>query len=230
MLHTSVAKVNRLVIPEQKFGLGSLITADRRFIRFVHRIRREFSGSKTSRRKIYVSRTRFSIGSGGILGESVIEVNLAAQGYHIVYPETLSLVQQLELYSLADTLIFSEGSAIHGYALVGHKSQKMGILCRRGWPGLFVRHVESFRGKAPVRFNAIKGYYLPVRNPVPGARAAALLDYDEIRSQFLRSGFINEGAPWLYPAEHAISEEIENFRTLHGGDVEWEAVKPRQSN
>ncbi len=52
-------------------------------------------------------------------------------GVRIIYPETLSLREQMQHYAQAEVLVFSEGSAIHGRQLLGRIDQDIAMLRRR---------------------------------------------------------------------------------------------------
>lgn len=77
----------------------------------------------------YISRAGML--KGMIAGESYFEAFLSSQGVTIIKPETLSLWEQLKIYMSAETLIFSEGSALHALQLLGHLDCKIRVLQRR---------------------------------------------------------------------------------------------------
>ena len=95
--------------------------------------------SKGSQRSVvYVSRNRFAPCTssetliGAFAGERCLEVLLQARGVQVVYPETLSLMDQLQIYRDAQVLIVAEGSAQHGLELLGlHPHKQVILLCRR---------------------------------------------------------------------------------------------------
>ena len=87
---------------------------------------------------VYVSRTRFAPCTssdtliGAFAGERCLEQLLQARGVQVVYPETLSLLDQLQIYRDAQVLIVAEGSAQHGLELLGvHPHKLLILLCRR---------------------------------------------------------------------------------------------------
>ncbi|TNE66108.1 MAG: glycosyltransferase family 61 protein [Alphaproteobacteria bacterium] len=99
--------------------------------------------------RIYVSRAAY-LGSGGIAGERYIEKLLADEGFHIMRPEALPLIDQLHLYRNAGLILFPEGSALHTTELLG--PMKADILClmrrphaRRDWSNrISARKLEFF--------------------------------------------------------------------------------------
>ena len=87
---------------------------------------------------VYVSRSKFAPCTsrktllGSFAGEVLFENYLMQRGVQIIYPESLSLKEQLEIYLGASVLIFSEGSAQHGLELLGfNASKEVVIICRR---------------------------------------------------------------------------------------------------
>ena len=89
-------------------------------------------------RLVYVSRSRYSPCRdrvslrGSFAGEIQLEQLLQERGAMIVYPESLSLSQQLGLYRNARAIVFAEGSAQHGLELMGYQPQtRVMVICRR---------------------------------------------------------------------------------------------------
>ena len=87
---------------------------------------------------VYVSRNRFAPCTssetliGAFAGERCLEDLLRARGVQVVYPESLSLLDQLQIYRDAQVLFVAEGSAQHGLELLGvHPKKQVILLCRR---------------------------------------------------------------------------------------------------
>lgn len=87
---------------------------------------------------VYVSRNRFAPCTssdnliGAFAGERCLVELLATRGVQVVYPESLSLLDQLQIYRDAEVLIVAEGSAQHGLELLGfHLAKQVILLCRR---------------------------------------------------------------------------------------------------
>ncbi len=80
----------------------------------------------------YISRANFIRGS--IAGEVYLEYFLGLNGVKIIRPECISLEEQLKIYTSAERLIFSEGSALHSLQLLGKQVGEVHVLVRRpGW-------------------------------------------------------------------------------------------------
>lgn len=78
---------------------------------------------------LYVSRAGLS--TGLIAGERYLESLLAGQGVKVMRPEKISLRDQLQAYVSHETLIFAEGSALHGLQLLGDGLGVIHVLNRR---------------------------------------------------------------------------------------------------
>lgn len=81
---------------------------------------------------VYVTRAGLAAkGQGSHLGESYLVQLLQELGVTIFDPAGLSIRAQLERYAGARTLIFAEGSALHGRQLLGRVRQEVYVLKRR---------------------------------------------------------------------------------------------------
>ena len=102
---------------------------------------------------VFVSRSRvrplFS-------GESMLDAWFEANGHQVVYPEELSVRAQLALYAAAETVVFTEGSAVHGAQLLGRNLGHVIVVTRRPGRRLGrafllpraerVTHIEALKG------------------------------------------------------------------------------------
>ena len=81
---------------------------------------------------LYVSRQGLlEKGKGGHAGEDYLVSRLEAKGVRVLDPGTASLMEQLALYAGAKTIVFAEGSALHGRQLLGRLKQRIVVLSRR---------------------------------------------------------------------------------------------------
>lgn len=87
---------------------------------------------------IYVSRSRFSSCRsaetllGGFAAEHEFEQLLEQRGVVVVHPQDMTLTEQLSIYRSAKCAIISEGSAQHGFELLGFDGKKqLLVICRR---------------------------------------------------------------------------------------------------
>lgn len=151
------------------------------------------ASTEGSDRKIYVSRSRLDKNHncpvGQIAAESYLEDALVRTGFTIVYPEEIPLDQQLAAYQSSSTLIFSEGSALHGLQLLGRIDANLGIIGRRKRsamaPTAFRRRVTRF---AYIR--AVHGmiYRLRPNGRADKIRAISVLDENKLLSSLSEFG------------------------------------------
>lgn len=78
---------------------------------------------------LYVSRAGHPM--GGLAGETYLEHAIEAAGGMVMRPEEFSVVQQLRAYVGAETVLFAEGSAIHGAGLLGRALGDVIVINRR---------------------------------------------------------------------------------------------------
>lgn len=170
----------------------------------------------TRKRTIYLSRTRCApckdrlTLNGSFAGEKALELLFQVHNVEIVYPELISLEEQLSLYLGSETIIVSEGSAQHGLELLGPDLNKLVVvICRRRQaPGMdlplrsrfprtiFIDAVES-------QWSAADGY---------SWNAIALLNWSAV-AQALK----NNSSVSLTPGEvkYLWDESRRHFSSLH---------------
>jgi hypothetical protein len=79
--------------------------------------------------KYYISRA--AMNHGKIAGEAYLEDIFSSLGFKVLRPESVSVLEQLRIYSQAEELVFSEGSALHTLQLLGWIKARVTILNRR---------------------------------------------------------------------------------------------------
>lgn len=97
---------------------------------------------------VFVSRGKVRIGMAGVAGERIIERAFAEKGYYIMYPDTMSLLEQLSIYKNASNIVMTEGSALYGLQLLGNLGH-ITIISRRpnykmNWQSL-IKRAKSLR-------------------------------------------------------------------------------------
>jgi hypothetical protein len=163
-------------------------------------------------KKVYVSRSRLK-NEGGVLLESVIEENLRVEGYEIVHPQELSFAEQIKLYQTAENLIFSEGSALHLYAIFARPEQRSFVIWRRKKHGTFDWQLKSFGAQPTQGIPCIRTLWIPEREPTVTVRGRAVLDFVSLRNQLQTAGFIR-GTEWRIPITSEFESELSRARAL----------------
>ncbi len=70
----------------------------------------------------YLSKSRLAFGVAGLEDEEMVELAFARRGFEIVYPETLSIADQVSLFRNARTIAGTVSSAFHTVALTPYAS------------------------------------------------------------------------------------------------------------
>jgi len=96
--------------------------------------------------RTYVSRTNICHG-GNFLGERYIEKQLLEEGYTIMHPESMPMVDQMQMYRSSRVLVFPEGSASHGVEFFGSNALGECHLLERRWNHRDI-YAHIFRNRA----------------------------------------------------------------------------------
>jgi len=141
------ARFENLVVPGQGLGLGTISTGTPE-LRHSFNSRLCAAVEPSGPAKLYVSRSKLSPQSSGILGETTLETQLSNDGYTIFHPQDHSLRSQIAHYRGAEKIIIADGSAGHLVALVCRPDQKIAYIVRRSdWSEGPITQIESFRQK-----------------------------------------------------------------------------------
>ena len=158
--------------------------------------------------KLFVSRAGLAREGARFVLEHLIDRNMAAQGYKVIHPEKLGPAEQLRHYADARQLVFSEGSALHLYALAARPDQQVFIIWRRKtiFP-VFERQITSFGGPVPVGDNHVLSMLPHRRFPAVNSRAQSLLDFAGLGADLIAQGFIGEQG-WTTPDLTTLGAEL----------------------
>lgn len=92
-------------------------------------IKRLFGDINTIKgKKVFISRLNLP---NRIIGESYLCELFSKLGYKIIFPEKISVYEQLYEYLTSELLVFTEGSSIHGLQLLGRLKDKMIVIINR---------------------------------------------------------------------------------------------------
>ncbi|MDO5605913.1 MAG: glycosyltransferase 61 family protein [Paracoccus sp. (in: a-proteobacteria)] len=190
------SRVETLVVPGQGFGLGDMIGGTAAMRDAVHR---HFAAGITpdGAERLYLSRSALAPEEGAILGETVIEDHLRAQGYRIMHPQMHSLSEQLAQMKAARQIIFADGSAGHLLAYVARPDQQIACLPRRSfWVDGPVDHIAGFTGRAPLVLDSIaQEWAAPGRRDFRGV-TYALHDMPALSARLVAAGMLDQGTRW----------------------------------
>ena len=178
---------------------------------------------KTYPEKIYVSRSKLSGKEGGFVGEKQVEQNLKRQGYQIIHPEKMSVLEQLQYYVSAKKIIFSDGSAYHLFAVVAKAGQEVFIIWRRKKHFDFDFQLISKTGKPSKGKPCLKGYWKTTGRPVVSSTQIADLDYSQLQKALIELEFIDSDHEWNAPEKATIIKEVEDISAVRKVVLDYES-------
>lgn len=139
--------------------------------------------------KIIMSRAG-NQGTGRVLGLSVLEQTLEAEGYSVIRPETIPIELQFGLVLNARTIIWEEGSAIHLLDLLPKIEADSFLISRRPFFPMFAEILES-KSATSTHFKDVITLTDITRNDTVRYNSMAILTHPQTLSEYLRnSGFI----------------------------------------
>lgn len=183
-------RVERLIVPGQGFGLGSLIEGTQSYR---DAIARNFAKDikPEGPDKIYISRSQLPAGRGNLIGEAELEKHLAKQGYTIFHPEKHDLTSQIATYKAARQIIAAEGSALHLLAMVAQADQQVAIIVRRPSSATvqLQKHLKSFAEIKPLMLNQLTRSWKPT-GPAKSRLWMGELNMPALQKDLAAAGFI----------------------------------------
>lgn len=219
-LAVNPTRVARLILPDQGFGTGPMITGAPEYRAFVGA---NFGANVAAEgaEKVYISRSRLFSKRGRILGEAVLERALAAEGYRIFHPQAHPIEEQIAQYKAARRIISTDCSALHLAAFFADPGDRIAIIARR--PGAiiddFTRQYRAFAGIDPLVISAITGLH-----GAAGTRAGKMnevfseIDHVQIHGALAAQGFVS-GAAWPGPTADDVQGEIHALSTRLGAQL-----------
>lgn len=188
---TAPTRVERLIVPGQGFGLGTMITGTQPFRDAIAaRFGRDVPAEGPE--KLYISRSGLPSGRGNLVGETELEAKLATEGYVIYHPEKHDLRSQIATYKAARQIIAAEGSALHLLAMVADPAAQVAIVVRRpsGATRNLEQHLMSFAGITPLTIVQLARSWKPLGAAKPRLWMGEL-DMPALQSALAEGGFIS---------------------------------------
>lgn len=185
-------RVERLIVPGQGFGLGTMIEGTQNYRTAIARnFAQDIKAKGTD--KLYISRSKLPAGRGNLIGEAELEEHLAKQGYTIFHPEKHDLTAQIETYKAARHIIAAEGSALHLLALVAQADQEVAIIVRRPSSATdqLETHLKSFAGIQPLMLSQLTRSWKPT-GPAKSRLWMGELDMPAVQKDLADAGFISK--------------------------------------
>ncbi len=184
-------------------------------------------------------------GQGGHAGEAYLAEVLAQSGVRVIDPLRHSVAEQLAIYAGARTLVFSEGSAIHGRLLLGRIDQDIHVLRRR--PNRDLAAEALAPRCSTLSYHAAVGQRLGARMPngiVSQNLTASLYDLDVIFALFggfghdlrkdwddaaYRAAVQQDLRGWLETCQTAPDQLLKNLALLAQAGYSFDPARPQSS-
>lgn len=127
VLTNKFLKVEKLIVPEQGTILGK---GEKPWFNDKLKLNKEVLTGADNKNSLFVSRKNY-VNKGRVMGMGYYERVMKNAGVKIIYPEELSLKQQVQEMINHNTLIFEEGSALHILEVIPRQNKKIILLKRR---------------------------------------------------------------------------------------------------
>ena len=208
VIHQKPVRYQRLVVASQLYG-SRLLRGHPYFHQFVHRLKgvKPVNQVKDDCSGVYISRRKL-LGGGGLLCEAVLEENLRRYGYTIIYPEELTIEQQVSIYNTNRRLIFAEGSALHLFCFVATEQHDVVVIDRRvqGIPHV-IDQIISFGAPKIHEINCVIGHMFRNDSDMEhgDVLAMAMLDFNLLGASLAARGFIPDQDQWRTPTAEELA-------------------------
>lgn len=225
--HGAVLRVEKLIVPELGFGWAERYAGSPAYRAFMQTRLRAAAPAEGGER-LYVSRAKLNAARGGILGESVIEENLARLGWEIFHPEKHPLEVQIARYKAARQILALDGSALHLAAYVMEKGGRVGMILRRSKANTadYDLQFRNFCAIRPDVIDVIRHDWVAGEASRVDFRSVGEVDFGALFDRLKALGYIPDDFRPDLPSEadlHAMLESFEDargapFRTLKAGE------------
>lgn len=188
--------VDELIVPTQGFGVDELGEGAPEFRDYIHR---NFlpEVAPEGPENLYISRQGLSLRAGAALGETALSDNLRNAGYEEFFPEKHDIATQVARYRAAKNIVSIEGSALHLYGFVGHKTQNAAVIVRRSdmlAANMIAAQLRTFCDITPHVLNAVTREWDIADGPVRSSKSISLLDIPQLGHELAQAGMLEDGA------------------------------------
>lgn len=210
--------VEELLVPGQGFGLGRIAAGTPEFRATMTRMAERLPQDPP--RRIYVSRTRFN-GRGGVLCEKAIERNMADNGYTIMHPEKMDLLDQLRFYKSATHIVGADSSAFHIAGMAADASKKIAFILRRDNNAheSIAAQIKGMTGRDPVIIDALVANWVEQGDATSNHLSWGELDHAILARELQNHGFIGDKARWQGPSGPDMTESLTLARSKHAVEL-----------
>ncbi len=225
--HGGVLRVEELILPELGFGWLERYAGSPAYRTFMcTRLGRAAKAEGSD--KLYISRAQLAAARGGILGETVIEANLARAGFDIFHPERHPVEVQIARYKAAKLVVALDGSALHLAAYVLPPQARVAMILRRSGANVadYLLQYQSFLGITPEVINVIRNDWISGDSTRADYRSVGELDFAALFARLKSLGYLPPRFRPDLPAPSAIRAQLhdqgarrgQEFRALSKGE------------
>ena len=216
----AVQRVERLIVPELGFGWAERYAGSPAYRSFFQG-RLSAAVAAEGSDKLYISRAMLNAQRGGILGEKVIEANLARLGYEIFHPEKHSLAVQAARYKAAIQIVALDGSALHFAAYLARPDLRVAMILRRSVAETanapdYIRQFRAFVGITPDVINVIRNDWVSGQTDRIDYKSIGEIDFAALFQQLAALGYVPADFRPDLPTDVDVQEMLESFQDSRG--------------
>lgn len=214
---SGVLRVERLYVPELGFGWLECYAGSPAYRAFMQG-RLSAAAPAEGGERLYISRARLNAQRGGVLGEAVIEHNLARLGYEIFHPEKHPLEVQLARYKAARSIVALDGSALHLAAYVFRPGGRVAMILRRSRANVadYDLQFRSFCGVRPDVIDAIRHDWVAGEAARVDFRSVGELDFAALFARLKALGHVPPDFRPDLPSAAEVRAMLEAFQDKRG--------------
>ncbi len=228
-------RVERLYLPELGFGWEERYAGSPAYRAFMQS-RLGAAAPAEGGERLYISRAKLAAQRGGILGETVIEENLARAGYEIFHPERHPIAVQIARYKAARSIVALDGSALHLAAYVLQPGAQVTMILRRSSANVddYLLQFRSFAGITPNVVDVIRTDWVSGDVTRPDYRSVGELNFLRLFDRLKALGHLPYAFRPDLPSDADISALLEAqterrgepFRALNKGERHPDEADP----
>ncbi len=215
-------RVERLVVPPQAFGTGTMIAGSPDFRAHVQAVLPQQVNPEGAE-KIYISRSGLFSKRGRYFAEARIEALLAAEGYRIYHPQTEDLAAQAAQYAAAKVIISSDSSALHLAAFFARPESRVAIVVRRPGNALgdYQTQYRWFAQVKPDVIDALNGRFYQFESAKLSqfSELYSELDFPRLGSMLAAKGYVQKPKLWVQPDPNEIKAEQSELSERLGSEI-----------
>lgn len=215
--HPTVLRVERLIVPELGFGWSERYAGSPAYRAFMQGRLRAATRPEGGE-SLYVSRAKLNAQRGGILGETVIEENLARAGYEVFHPEKHPVEVQIARYRAARQIVALDGSALHLAAFVAEPGTRVGMVLRRSRANAedYILQFRSFCDVTPDVIDVIRRDWISDDAARVDFRSVGEVDFAALFRDLAERGYLPPAFRPDLPDEGAVTAMLHAFQDKRG--------------